>query len=271
MSGRRIGTIAVIAAAIASAQVCAAPSLFSGIGGNNTSVTPGTANAAMAAFLAAIGGADNGNSTAVHASGYRKINWDGVPEAQATPNLLPADYYNGTQPRGVMLLTPGTGVAVSATTTMAVLNFGNINAIYESNFGEFSPLRLFAPSESNIVQVYFYQPGTNLPAMVRGFGAIFNDVELSNTTSIRYFGFDGSDLNNPPGSFHVAVGSGGQSEFLGVLFAPTDPPIGHVVITLGNAALGAGTNESGLIDLVVMDDIVYAEPRADLIFADGFE
>jgi hypothetical protein len=268
MNNRQIGSLLAVALGLTTNDAAAAPTTFTGIGGNNTSITAGTANAAMSAFLAAIGGANNGSGAGPFTNGFRTINWDGVADADATPNLLPANHFNSTSPRGVMLLTPGTGVAVSASTASGLpLRFGDINAGYTSNFGVFSPQRLFAPIDSNLVQVYFYQPGTNLPATVRGFGAIFNDVKLTNTTSMRCFGIDGADL----GTFFVPVGSSGQSEFLGLLFATTDPLIGHVVVTLGTNALGASTNESASIDLVVMDDISYAEPLADLIFADGFD
>jgi hypothetical protein len=268
MSRMRAGSIIAMAAGFIATHAVAAPTTFSGVGGNNTSVTPGTANAAMSAFLAAIGGANNGSGTGIYANGFRAINWDGVPDSRAAPNLLPSDFYNVTSPRGAVLITPGSGVAASANAASGTpVNFGNINPAYTSNFVVFSPQRLFTPIDSNILQIYFYKPGTTLPAMVRGFGAVFNDVESANTTSIRYFGIDGADL----GKYFAPTGSSGQAEFFGALFAPGDPQIGHVVITLGDAALAAGTNESAFTDLVVMDDIAYAEPRTDIIFADGFE
>jgi hypothetical protein len=267
MSRLSVGSVIAVAAFFA-AHASAAPTTFIGTGGNNTSVAVGSANFAMSAFEAAIGGANNGSGTGTYANGFRSINWDGVPDVYATPNLLPDNYFNSISPRGVKLLTPGTGVAVSASTASGLaLHFGDINSTYTSNFVAFSPERLFAPMQSNIVQVYFFKPGTNLPAMVQGFGAVFNDVE-SSSTKIHYYGFDGASL----GTGQVTQPAGGsQASFFGVLFAPTDPPIGHVVITLGDAALAGSTNENALTDLVVMDDITYSEPRADDIFADGFE
>jgi hypothetical protein len=272
MNCKKIGATLVVAMAWAQGAMATLPmpTILSGVGGNNTSVTIGSANAAKSAFQAAIGGADNGSGTGTHASGFRTINWDGVPDALATPHLLPANYFNTTSPRGVLLLTPGTGVEVSASTLSTLaLNFGNINSTYTANFPAFSPERVFAPIDSNILQVYFFQPGTNLPAMVHAFGAVFKDVELSNTTSIRFFAFDGSDL----GKYFAPFGGGGQAVFFGALFAPTDPPIGHVVINLGTAALGQFVDEDlpASLELVVMDDMVYAEPQADEIFGDGFD
>ena len=260
--------LVVIAIAMIVSDAAASPPVamtFPGVGGNNTSVTAGTANAAKSNFEAAIGGADNGSSTAELSSGFRTINWDGVADVLAEPNLLPADHFNVVSPRGVVLLTPGTGVAVSASVASGVPYFSDINAAYLSNFTAFSPARVFSPIDSNIVQVYFYQPGTSAPASVRGFGAVFKDVELANVTSMRFFGLDGSDL----GKYFVPVGTTGQAEFLGVLF-DSSVGIGHVVITLGNAALSASTVDTASVDVAVMDDFAYAEPRRDDIFNDGF-
>lgn len=83
MSRLRMGSIVAMAVVFFAAHTSAAPTTFSGVGGNNTSVTPGSANAAMSAFEAAIGGANNGSSTGIFANGFRTVNWDGVPDAQA--------------------------------------------------------------------------------------------------------------------------------------------------------------------------------------------
>src|SRR4051794_15067040 len=53
------------------------PTQFSGVGGNNTSATAGTANFALTAFETAIGGVRN-TAAAPQTGGFRVINWDGV-------------------------------------------------------------------------------------------------------------------------------------------------------------------------------------------------
>jgi hypothetical protein len=51
--------------------------------------------------------------------------------------------------------------------------------------------------------------------------------------------------------------------FVGVTFV--DPIIARVRITLGTGALGATVNDvtaGGTLDLVVLDNVIYGEPRA---------
>src|SRR5262249_46660930 len=51
---------------------------FTGVGGDNTSTTAGSANAGLTAFEAAIGGANNGGLPPPQSTGFRTITWDGV-------------------------------------------------------------------------------------------------------------------------------------------------------------------------------------------------
>ena len=192
----------------------------------------------------------------------REINWDGVPAGFAAPNNLPANFFNSNSPRGAFLFTDaGSGFQVSGQPgdsgpgQPVPQDFGNINPGYTAQFQPFSAQRLFTGIGSNVVDVLFFVPGTSTPAAVRGFGAIFTDVDLPNTTSIRLF-----DVNSQPlGTFFVPPHAGDASlSFLGVSY-PT-AIIGGVVIRSGNAALGAGVNETAGVDLVVMDDWLDSEP-----------
>jgi hypothetical protein len=208
---------------------------------------------------------DLGGGTVAGANGSfggirREINWDGVPDALSAPNNLPADFFNVNSPRGTVFSTPGTGFQVSANAGVAPIEFDNIDPTYSSTFSTFSPQRLFTALGSNVLDVLFLVPGTSTPATVSGFGAVFTDVDLTNTTSIQYF----SAANTSLGTFFVpaTVGSGTFS-FLGVLF-DTGERVARVRITNGNTALGAGvTDQNGATrDLVVMDDFLYSEPSA---------
>jgi hypothetical protein len=76
------------------------------------------------------------------------------------------------------------------------------------------------------------------------------------SSSIEYFEPFGGSL----GVFAVPGFSGNQTfSFLGLLLEPGEGLIARVRITTGNAALGP--NESSAVDVVVMDDFIYAEHR----------
>ena len=208
---------------------------------------------------------DLGGGTVAGANGSfggvrREINWDGVPAALAAPNNLPFNFFNVNSPRGVIFATPGTGVQVSAATTDGSgqpADFGNINPAYTATFAPFSAQRLFTAIGSNIVDVSFFLPGTTTPALTRGFGAVFSDVDLAGSTSLQFFGLGNALL----GTFFVPAVQGSETfSFLGVSFA--DAIVSRVRITSGNAPLAAGLNDGGGVDLVVMDDFIYGEPGA---------
>jgi hypothetical protein len=186
----------------------------------------------------------------------REINWDGVPDPAAAPNLLPNDFFNVNSPRGVVFSTPGLGFEVSANPGVVPVDFGNINATYPSDFAPFSLQRLFTPVGSNIADVNFFVPGTNTPAVTSAFGAIFSDVDLSGT-ALQFFDI----LNNSLGVLAVPFLAGNETfEFLGVKF--DSAVVSRVRISLGNAPLSGGINDGAGTDLVVMDDFLYAEPVA---------
>lgn len=210
-------------------------------------------------FRADLGGGSVAGANGSFGGVRREINWDGVPSSFAAPNNLPANFFNMNSPRGVIFSTPGTGFQVSAAATdpsATPTDFGNIDPSYTTTFAPFSPQRLFTALGSNIVDIDFLLAGTTTPALTRGFGAVFSDVDLANTTSISFFGLG----NVPLGSFFVSALAGSENySFLGVSFA--DAVVSRVRITSGNAALGAGVVDgSGGRDLVVMDDFIYGEP-----------
>jgi hypothetical protein len=205
----------------------------------------------------------NANVAGSFGSGRREINWDGVPSAASAPNSLPANFFNSNSPRGVIFSTPGSGFQVSGATTdagigqPAAANFGNIDPTYTNTFTTFTPQRLFTGVGSNIVDVNFFIPGSNTPALVQGFGAVFTDVDLAMTSSIQFF----DSANVSLGNFFVPAATGSATlSFLGVAFSV--PEIARVRITSGNIALGAGVSDQNgnLRDVVVMDDFIYGEP-----------
>lgn len=232
-----------------------APVVVTGTGGNAAAIQP-----SVQAFQSALGTL-NPNVAGSLGTGRREINWDGVPDAFSAPNALPANFFNANSPRGVVFGTPGTGFQVSANAASgAGVEFSNINPSYSALFSTFSPQRLFTALGSTITDVNFFVPGSGTAASTSAFGAVFTDVDLPNVTSLQFFDPNGGSLGTffvPPST---AVGGNEGLSFLGVRFDAGES-IGRVRITSGIAALGAGVNETAAIDLVAMDDFIYAEPR----------
>jgi hypothetical protein len=227
----------------------AAPQVFEASG-----ATPTDIQNKVDAFRAFLG--TNNGVGGTFATGRREINWDGVPDAFSAPNLLPANFFNSNSPRGVVFFTPGTGFQVSADLTNPTntpVRFGNIHPVYPALFSTFSPQRLFTALDSTITENLFFIPGTTNSATVKGFGAVFTDVNADDSTKIEYLDVAGNLLfsrNVLPGPTH----RGGLS-FLGVGFDTAS--VFLVRITSGNRILKVPN-----LDVVVMDDFIYGEPQA---------
>lgn len=203
----------------------------------------------------------NPNVPGSFGSGRREINWDGVPDAFSAPNNLPANFFNSNSPRGAVFSTPGTGFQVSADSdnpTTTPVEFDNLNPEYHRLFAPFSPQRLFTALGSNILDVHFFIPGTDTPALTRGFGSIFSDVDVGTDTWMQFFDAGNVSL----GTFFLAAVSGLETfSFLGVSYA--QPTISRVRIQSGTALPGEDENLQNLQqlrDAVVMDDFLYGEP-----------
>ena len=200
-------------------------------------------------------------------SGRREINWDGVPDAVAAPNRMPPNFFNANSPRGVVFLTPGSGFEISAKTgnpSGTPVEFGDISPKLPRAFQTFSPQRLFTALDSAVTEVLFFVPGTSTPATADAFGAVFTNVTQFGTTRIEYLDANGVVLHTqfvPPGTY----GRGGLS-FAGTQFNGGER-VYVVRITSGNVELGAdgmfpNPHRGEPVDLVVMDDFIYAEPQA---------
>lgn len=214
---------------------------------------------AMNEYRALLGADNGGDPGTKSASGYRELNWDGLSDAESAPNLYAPDLFNqplAPRARGIVLSTPGTGLMVSADSnnpTGTPTSFGNINPSYTSIFPPFSSERVFSPVGSNIVDVRFYVPGSGTPAVVRGFGAVYIDVDRQENTAFEYFDIDDRSL----GTYATPVLNEGHV-FLGVAFP--EAVVHRVRIEYGNSALGP--NDGGSVDVAVMDNFIFGEPQA---------
>lgn len=237
-----------------------------GQAGNASAQTPqqftgvGTADVttAIAAFKAALGGADNGAVAGSQATGYRQVTWDDVPDQYADPNQFPFDYYNTVSPRGLIPHIPAGGspsMRVSANAsnpTSTPVLFGQ-----SALFAAFSSQRIFSSTNANGegVMVDFRVPGSSTAADVSGFGVVFTDVNLPNVSSMTFY----DDLGQYRGTFFVPPATGHNTvSFLGVIL-PTKR-IAHVYIQSGTRSPLNVDNDTN--DLVALDDFIYGEPQA---------
>ena len=110
------------------------------------------------------------------------------------------------------------------------------------------------------------RPLGGMPATVRGFGAIFSDVDQPDgsengrhpgrdaSTLIEYFDKNGKEIF----SSNVPSSPGDRNfSFFGIVF--DDARIARVRITTGDCA--PGRNDDRNHDIVMMDDFIYGEPQ----------
>lgn len=219
--------------------------------------TPAELTPTRDAFRAAVGGGATALPNGDFGGVRREINWDGVPAGFSDPALLPAGFFNANSPRGVVFSTPGNGFLVSSNAGGSVATlFG-----FPSDLQAFSAEKLFAPVGSNILDVHFFVPGTTTVATTSAFAAIFVDVEDNNlldATTMEFFDAAGALIFS---SSAQVAGNRGLS-FLGAV-ADAGERIGRVRITTpNNFLISNGLRDNEQTDFVVMDDFIYATPRA---------
>jgi hypothetical protein len=232
----------------------AAPAISAAAGRSEFRVFTATGEiaATLAEFRTALGDPLNVSTPGI-AGGRREIKWDGVPPEFLNVNTFPGDFFNTRVKAGAIFSTDGIGFQNSNQ------DFRDINLDYADQFNAFSPLVTFMPIGSEALTVDFRVPGTETRAATRGFGVVFSDVERQGAASIKLFDAEGRSL----GQYHAPVRSDPAGfSFVGVVF--NSSIVAQVRITSGQRALGAGVedlSDGGNLDLVVMDDYLYAEPQ----------
>jgi hypothetical protein len=221
-------------------------------------------------YRVALGEPNNANAPGPLTDGRREINWDGGGSDVTTPPVTPFNVFLDS--RGGQFTTLGIGLSQAPPSGgpeggLETL-FGNLT--YGEIFSTFSAPRLFTPVGSNLTEARFFVPGTNggSPATVRGFGAVFTDVDepdglsfterrgspLGASTLVECFDKDGKLIFS---GFVPSSPGDGSLSFFGVLFE--EAVIARVRIRTGNVA--PGPNDGGLFDVVMMDDFFYSEPQ----------
>jgi hypothetical protein len=200
----------------------------------------------------------NLNNTPGATSGRREINWDGVPD-----NLIglafPTDFFNPTDASAPAARQKGLIYANnSGQFQVSKNNFSNTNPASTGEFAAFSGTNTFANVTANEWPVNFQVAGKTTEAYTKGFGVVFSDVDLPNSTSLEFF--EGA---KSLGKFYAPPHSLTSSfSFLGVYF-PGNEHVTKVVVkhdgimSDGQRDISAG----GQHDLVIFDDFIYGEPQ----------
>ncbi|HTX12493.1 MAG TPA: hypothetical protein VME22_27995 [Solirubrobacteraceae bacterium] len=212
---------------------------------------PSQTYTSLAAFEAAVGGADNGTNPGEQGSGFRHFTPAGIAVNGSDPGstAIPGGHTAALAPSR---LQPW-GIELGPDVAVANDGFASVNPNVD-----FSQTDLWAPFNSNSTTFQVVVPGAQTssatPAFTRGLGVQFVNVESG--TTIQYYSGNAPLFAQP-----LQV----TTSFEGVLFA--DPVVTSVVITLGTdqifnfdgstvTAVGAsGTMTAG-------DDVVLAEPGA---------
>jgi hypothetical protein len=199
------------------------------------------------------------NTTTGITTGRREINWDGVPDS-LLGKKLPDDFFNPTEAgapvarqRGLAYLPGGGEFRISNT------SFADLNPQAAAQFSSFSGTKTFANISSNLWPVDFQVAGQLKAASVKGFGAVFSDVDLDNSTSLEFF--NGS---KSLGKYFVPPHNATSSfSFLGVYFKNGETITRVMVSHKGFLSGGSkDVTDNGPDDLIVLDDFLYSEPLA---------
>jgi hypothetical protein len=232
--------LAPIALLVAAGPAHAGVTIFEDSGGSVAAIRP-----TVDGFRADLGALNA-------AGGRREISWDDVPDNLSEPKDLPPDFY---KTRGVVLSTPSGSLQVSAN------EFSSYNPLYPNLFRTFSPQRLFSPVSNTITLASLFVAGSSTPALSRGFGAVFTNVDTAGKSKIELFDASGQLLV----ARSVPAASGNQTlSFLGISF--TEGRVASVRITSGDHPIGSKSTAN---DVTVLDDFIYGEPAQDGADADG--
>lgn len=177
-----------------------------------------------------------------------------APAEFNSPLLLPADFFNPTATSAPDARKRGLVYFPASALLVSDRNFTEVDTTFRGQFKAFSKNKLFSPRGTNISEIRFQVPGSATAAYVTSFGVIFSDVDNADATVVE--AYDGNTLI---GSARAQVANRNYS-FVGL--RSSNRRITRIRIVAGNTNLAAGVQDGSARDIVVMDDLIYSEPRA---------
>jgi hypothetical protein len=196
------------------------------------------------------------NTTPGATGGHREVNWDGVPDS-LVGKPLPNDFFNpvGTE---VNLAGRQRGLVYAGVGGQFIVSKNNFKDVDPAvvDFRSFSGAQSFANVNSNLWKIEPEVAGEAISATVKGFGIVFSDVDVENSTSMEFFSGTKS-----LGKFFAPKHDANTSfSFLGVYFK--NEKVTSIQVT-HDGPLNTGEKDitqGGTKDLVVLDDFLYDEP-----------
>ncbi len=150
----------------------------------------GDISQAVKEFQDALGGPLNNNEPQQQRTGRREINWDGVPPNLTNNAHFPGDFFNSFEPgdppvrkRGATFLAENGG-----SFEVSDKNFADVDPSYGQQFQAFSAPKTFMVRGSNALEVRFQAVGAPTPALVKGLGVVFSDVDKNGSARIETLG-----------------------------------------------------------------------------------
>ena len=194
------------------------------------------------------------NTTPGAVTGRREVHWDAIPE-QLLNTKLPVDFFNPVGAQAPVANQRGLIYSAAGNFQVSKTNFAEVNPAATNQFSSFSGDKSFANISGSLWDVEFQVAGKTEAAFVKGFGIVFADVDLPNSTSMEFFSEE-----RPLGKFFVPAKNGSNFSFLGVYFKNekvTRISVAH------DSHLDAGQkdiSDNGPADLVIMDNFLWNEP-----------
>jgi hypothetical protein len=194
------------------------------------------------------------NTTPGAIGGRREINWDGVPD-DLLNKKLPGDFFNPVGEQAPVANQRGLVYSAAGNFQVSKTSFAEVNAAAAKELTSFSGNKIFANTSSKLWDVEFQVAGQALEASVKGFGIVFSDVDLPQSTSLEFFN-DQRSL----GKFFAPAKNGSNFSFLGVFFK--NEKVTRIRVSHdGPLELGQpDVSDNGTADLVAMDNFLYNEP-----------
>lgn len=231
---------------------------------NVNATTPGGLQTTVDGFRTELG-ANNGNDPVnADPQGRRQINWDAAPAAISDPNPFPGDFFNfsaNPRARGIEFSETGDTESFLLSSDADDPGAPAVRFGLPTDFVPFSEERLFSPVGGTTFDILFFDPATQTnPALSRGLGIVFSDVEVAGVTTLRMFDIDNNEVFNEV----AESGDSGGLTFVGGIF--DDAVIARASVNVGNAAFFGNADVLGDdafgpgSDGVVVDDVIFGEP-----------